>query len=190
MFLSEHKKQIRLKQKDWSKTGVPATSTMYSDQLSRQFLITAHTFSYSSKKSLSRTYSHFTNMPHPYNHTHSHRQTHTLTLTRTHTLTHIETCIKAWICSAEEFLELYGKVEAVIRNCLLRWSGHLVEVAGTLPFFDQSFCFKQISLFLCSDRSIFPLVPSFSLLHLRFFMLKGGNIEPLYQGNETRFWKK
>ena len=30
--------------------------------------------------------------------------------------------------SAEEFLELYGKVEAVDRNCLLRWSGHLFEV--------------------------------------------------------------
>ena len=27
---------------------------------------------------------------------------------------------EAWICSAAEFLELYGKVEAVVRNCLLR----------------------------------------------------------------------
>ena len=27
---------------------------------------------------------------------------------------------KMCICSAEEFLELYGKVEVVIRNCLLR----------------------------------------------------------------------
>ena len=35
---------------------------------------------------------------------------------------------KAWICSAEEFLELCGKVEAVVRNCMLRWSGHLFEV--------------------------------------------------------------
>ena len=27
---------------------------------------------------------------------------------------------KAQICSAEEFLELYGKLAAVVRNCLLR----------------------------------------------------------------------
>ena len=53
---------------------------------------------------------------------------------------------KAWIYSAQEFLELYGKVEAVVRNWLLRWSGHLVEVVGT-RIFDQSFCFKHISLF-------------------------------------------
>ena len=56
---------------------------------------------------------------------------------------HVDT---SWICTAEEFLELYRKVEAVVRNCLLRWSGHLVEVVGT-PLFDQSFCFKHISLF-------------------------------------------
>ena len=30
-----------------------------------------------------------------------------------------EPCHKTWICSAEEFLELYGKVEAVVENCLL-----------------------------------------------------------------------
>ena len=35
---------------------------------------------------------------------------------------------KAWICSAEVFLELYRKIEVVIRNCLLRWSGHQFEV--------------------------------------------------------------
>ena len=56
---------------------------------------------------------------------------------------HVDT---SWICSAEEFLELYRNVEAVVRNCLLRWSGHLVEVVGT-PLFDQSFCFKHISFF-------------------------------------------
>ena len=60
---------------------------------------------------------------------------------------------KVWICSAEEFLELYGKVKAVIRNCALRWSEHLVEVAGTL-LFDQSFCFKHISFF-CAPISAF-----------------------------------
>ena len=54
--------------------------------------------------------------------------------------------MKAWICMAEEFLELYGKVEAVVRNCLLRWSGHLFEVPST-HFFDQCFCFKHITLF-------------------------------------------
>ena len=52
---------------------------------------------------------------------------------------------KAWICSAEKFLELYGKVEAVVRNCLLSWSGHLFEVPST-HIFDKCFCFKHISL--------------------------------------------
>ena len=41
---------------------------------------------------------------------------------------------KVCICSAEEYLELYGNEEAVIRNCLLRWSEYLVKVAGTTPF--------------------------------------------------------
>ena len=49
---------------------------------------------------------------------------------------------KAWICSAEEFLELYGKVEAVVRNYLLRWSGHLFEVPST-HIFDQCFCYDR-----------------------------------------------
>ena len=80
--------------------------------------------------------------------------THTHARAHTHTLMHTETCIKMWICSAEEFLELYGKVEAVVRNFLLRWSGHLVEVAGT-PLFDQSFCFKQISLFCAQIEAFF-----------------------------------
>ena len=44
MLLSEHKKLICLKQKDWSKRGVPATSARCPDHLSRQFLITASTF--------------------------------------------------------------------------------------------------------------------------------------------------
>ena len=33
------------------------------------------------------------------------------------TMSHVD---KACICLAEEFLELYGNVEAVVRNCLLR----------------------------------------------------------------------
>ena len=67
---------------------------------------------------------------------------------------------RLWLCSAEEFLELYGKVEAVVRNCLLRWSGHLVEVAGT-PLFDQSFCFKHISLFCAPIVALFRWYPPF-----------------------------
>ena len=61
---------------------------------------------------------------------------------------------KVWICSAEEFLELYGKVEAVVRNCLLRWSGHLFEVPST-HLFDQCFCFKHISLFYAPIGAFF-----------------------------------
>ena len=40
-----------------------------------------------------------------------------------------------------------------------------------------------------SDRSIFPLVLAFSLLHQRFYKQKWGNFEPLYLNNESRFWK-
>ena len=63
---------------------------------------------------------------------------------------------KAWICSAEEFLELYGQVEAVVRNCLLRWSGHLFEVPST-HLFNQCFCFKHISLFCAPITAFFCL---------------------------------
>ena len=82
--------------------------------------------------------------------THTHRHTHTDSFTHTNTHTHTHTHIysstqghvwKAWICSPEEFLELCGKVEAVDRNCLLWWSGHLIEIAGTPPLFDQSCLF-------------------------------------------------
>ena len=66
---------------------------------------------------------------------------------------------KAWICSAEEFLELYGKVEAVVRNCVL------FEVPST-HLFDQCFCFKHISL-LCSDRSIFLLAYIYIYLFMK-----------------------
>ena len=120
-------------------------------------------------------------------------QTNSLTYYHTHTHTHrhfhahSDMYKKMWICSAEEFLELYGTVEALVRNCLLKWPGHLVEVAGTL-IFDQSFCFKHISI-LCSDMIIFQLVPSISLLHQRFYVQKWGKFEPLYLSNESRFWK-
>ena len=63
-----------------------------------------------------------------------------------------EVCWKSVNMFNEEYLELYGKVEVVVRNCLLRWSGH------------QSLFSLDILTFLCSDRSIFPLVPSCSLV--------------------------
>ena len=70
---------------------------------------------------------------------------------------HVDT---SWICSAEEFLELYGKVDAVVRNCLLRWSGHLFEVPST-HLFDQCFCFKHISIFYAPTGAFFRLYPPF-----------------------------
>ena len=55
------------------------------------------------------------------------------------------------IClTGEEFFELYGKIEAVVRNCLLRLSGQLVEVAGTPPLF-------LISLFTLNTLAFFVL---------------------------------
>ena len=117
-------------------------------------------------------------MPHPYKHTQPHRQTNTytdsftlsltLTLTLIHSLTHSLTLslslslsltqtgtrIQAWIRSTEEFLVLYGNVVAVVRNSLLRLFRHLVEVAGT-PLFDESFCFKHMSLFCAPTGAFF-----------------------------------
>ena len=108
---------------------------------------------------LSQTYSRFISMSHHHKlthidkHTHTHSHTHSRTHTHAHTHTHWRTHThrdmykKAWLCSAEEFLELYGNIEAVVSNCLLRWSGHLFEVPST-HLFDQCFCFKHISLFI------------------------------------------
>ena len=129
-------------------------------------------------------------MAHHHKHIHSHRQTHThsliqtnsysLSLSHTHSLTHSHTHAhrdmykKPWICSAEEFLELYGKVEAVGRNCLLRWSGHLFEVTGT-HLFDQSFCFKHISLFCSPIGAFFRWYPPF-LCYTKDFTFRSGVI--------------
>ena len=58
---------------------------------------------------------------------------------------HVE---NVWIYSTKDFLELHGKVDVVVRNCLLRWSGQLVDVAGTI-IFDQSLFVLDIFAFLC-----------------------------------------
>ena len=133
--------------------GGPAISTSCPDNLSRQFLSTASTFPYSSKNSsavhidafyiclcvrervcvcvwvnesvcgcvcLSKWVNVFVRVRH---------------------------VDKAWICSAEEFLELYEKVEALVRNCLLRWSWHLAEVAGT-PFSISLFALNILAFFV------------------------------------------
>ena len=94
---------------------------------------------------------------------------------------------KAWICSAEEFLELCGKVEAVVRNCLLRWSGHLVEVVG-IPLFDQCFCFKHISLFYAPVGAFFRWYPPFVCYTKDFTCRSGVNLN-LYLSNESKFWE-
>ena len=104
------KKLIWLKQKDWSKRGYQLP-TRGSDYLSRQFLITASTLSYSSKTSSAE---HIHTLPtcltlintltHIDKHTHTHTLTdwltdslthsHTHTHTHTHTRARTETCIK------------------------------------------------------------------------------------------------
>ena len=147
MLLSEHKK-ICLKQKDWSKRGGTATSP---DHLSRQFLTTASTFPHSSKIPQPNIFTHTNTITHTDKHTHTLSQTLTQSLTHTHIHTHTHTrthtlslslslslsytytgiCIKSVNMLGWGILELYGKVEAATRNCLLRLSGHLVEVAGT-----------------------------------------------------------
>ena len=97
---------------------------------------------------------------HSLTHIDKHTHTHTHIYAHTHTQAHRDVYKKAWICSAEEFLELYGKEEAVVRNCLLRWSGHLIEVAGT-PLFDKSFCFKHVGLFCAPIGAFFRGYPPF-----------------------------
>ena len=124
VLLSKHKKGMFKAKSLWSKRGVPATSNRCPDQLSRQFLTTASTFPHSSKKSsakhihaLSTCLTFINTLAHTliYTDKHTHKHTHK------HTLTHTGTCItKVWICLAEEFLELHVKVEAVVRNRLLR----------------------------------------------------------------------
>ena len=49
--IAAQKRLVCLKQKEWSKRGVPTTSTKCPDHLSRQFRTTASTFLYSSKNS-------------------------------------------------------------------------------------------------------------------------------------------
>ena len=136
-------------------------------------------------------------MAHHHKQTHSHRQTHTHTLThkhtrwRTHTHAHRDMYNKAWICSAEEFLELYGKVEAVVRNCLLRWSGHLFEVSCT-HLFDQCFCFKHISLFYAAIGAFFRWYPP-SLYYTKDFTCRiGVNFNPCISATIQNFekWKE
>ena len=123
MLLSEHKKLICLKQKTNRKGGyqLPYLNQV-ADHLNRQFLITASSFPYSSKNS---TAEHIHNLPtyltlintltHINKHTNSHIDSLSLSHTHTHTHTHIHT-----LTHTETILELYGKVEAVVRNCLLR----------------------------------------------------------------------
>ena len=101
-----------------------------------------HTVTHSHSLSLSLALT----LSHTHTHTHTHTHSHTYTYTHTHSRKkgHI---LKPWICSAEEFLELIGKVEAVARNCLLRSSGHLVEVAGT-PYSISLFAINILAFFL------------------------------------------
>ena len=104
------KKLMCLKQKDWSKRGVPATSTRYSDHLSRQFLITTSTFPYSSKNSSAE---HIHTLPtcltlintltHVDKHTHSYTDSFTHSHTHTHTLSHSLTLSETYIESVNMF---------------------------------------------------------------------------------------
>ena len=155
-----------LKKKCWSKMGVPANWTRCPDHLSRQFLTTASTFPYSSKYSSAEHIRAF------YTCLCVRASAHACVCVCEWVRVCVCVCLsmwmsvfirvrhvgKMWICSAEELLELCGKVEAVIRNCLLRWSEHLVEVAGIPPPpFDQYFCLKHF-IFCSPIRAFFPLV--------------------------------
>ena len=84
---------------------------------------------------------------------------------------------KAWICSTEEFLELYGKVVAVVRNCLLRLSGQLFEVRST-HLFDKCFRFKHIRLFYAPIGAFFRWYPPFLYYTKHFTCRIGVTLNP------------
>ena len=197
------KKLIRLKQKDSSKRWIPVTSNRCPDHLSRQSLITASTFAYSSKncsaadnhalptrfniiKKLTHSHRQTHTLTHTHTHTHthtpkltrsnSHTQTHTLKLTHSnsHTQTHTIKLTRSNSHSNSythtqvhrEYVNMFGweifravwndRGCAVVRNCLLRWPGHLFEVTGTHLFDQFFFCFKHISLFPAQIGAFFP----------------------------------
>ena len=172
MLLSEHKKRLMcLKQKDWSKRKGHSS---YLNQVpwSPQQTIPDHRLylSYSSKNSSAE---HIHTLPtcltliNTHSHRRARRRTRTTTRTHAHTHTHTHTyarrdkpCIRRENMFGWGILDLYGKVEAVVRNCLLMWSRHLVEVVGS-PLYDHSFCFKHISLFSSPIRAFFHWYPPF-----------------------------
>ena len=171
------KKQIRLKQKDWSKTGVPATSTRYSDHLSSQFLITASTFPYSYKNSSAE---HIHTLPtcltliitltHIVKHTHTH--------THTHSLMHTETCIK----SVNMFgWGIFGAIWNG-RGAAQELSAEVIRAPGwgswNPPLFDQSFCFIHISLFCAPIGAFFRWYPPFPCYTKDFTCRSEVNLNP------------
>ena len=139
------KKANVFKAKNWSKRGYqlpqPGALIISADN-SWSPPLPFHT----ALKFLNRTYSHFTNMPHPYKHiTILDKRTHIHTQTHCHA--HRDMYKQCEYVRLRNFWSCIGKVEAVVRNCLLRWSGHLVEVAGT-HLFDQPFAFNKLAFSL------------------------------------------
>ena len=96
------------------------------------------------QKFLSRTYSHFTNMSHPYEHTHSHdTHTHTLTHSLTHTLTKTKTYIKSVnMCG----WGIFGAVWKG-RGGDQELSAEVIRAPGWGSWSPQSFFFKSFSHF-------------------------------------------
>ena len=137
------------------------------------------------------TLTHKNKPTHIVTHSLKHTQTHTHTHSRTHTHAHRDMYKKAWICSAEEFLELCGKVDTVVRNCLLRWSGHLFEVTNN-HLFDQCFCFKHISLFYAPAGAYFSWYPLFLCYTKDFTFRSGVTLNPCISATNQNFekWKK
>ena len=125
-------------------------------------------------------------------HTHTHAHTHTLTHWYSHTHTHAyrDMYKNAWLCSAEELLELYGKVESVVRNCLLRWSGLLFEVTST-HLFDQCFCIKHI-LFCAPTGAFFHWYPPFPCCTKEITCRSGVILNPCISATKQHFekWNK
>ena len=94
--------------------GSPSQTHCHSNRQTTHTHSHTHTLTHTLTHSLTHTHTHTLSLSLTHTHTHSHTHTHT------HTHADRDMYKKAWICSAEEFLELYDKVDAVVRNCLLR----------------------------------------------------------------------
>ena len=152
----------------------------------------SHTDSFAHRQTDRHTQKHKHKHTHTHTHTQTHTITHTLSLTHTHTRararTHGQTCIKS--------VNMFGWG---IFGAVWKGRGGGQELCAEVirapgwgiwnPLFDQSFCFKHISLFCAPIGAFFRWYPPFPCYTKDFTYRNEVNFEPLYLNDESRFWK-